>query len=455
MHLTRSILAPAGYPPEKLTWLTTAIAQSDTNQGETMRTLLGKHVALILICLLAVAESAFGAGFGIYEWSARGNALGGTLIGRADDPSTIAYNPAGITQLPGVQVMGGFTVLMPRADVDVSVLTGVQAGKSDSTHTKSLGMDGLAPNAYMTYQLNDKFWFGLGAYSRFGLASEYDSNWIGRYTEYYAGVVTYSVNPTIAYKINDQWSIAAGIEAMYFDVEIKRKLATKAKLGADSDLKMAGDCWAPGYNLAVHYKPASWFAAGLTYRGEVHPHVKGDADFSGPILADPTRADQDMRGYLDLPASWALGLAFFPTDRLSVEVDAIYTMWSSYKKITFDYDILGENSEAKDWKDVWRFQVGVEYAYNDWLDLRCGYVFDESPINDAHYDYMVPMTDRHIFSVGTGMHWGDYTVDMSYGYLYSPSKSATLPANAAGEIHDASFKNGHCHMLGLNFGYTF
>jgi long-chain fatty acid transport protein len=302
-HSTSSISDQADRTPfrEKPSGLTAADRTiNDDNQGETMRTLLGKHVALTLICLLAVAESAFGAGFGIYEWSARGNALGGSMIGRADDPSTVAYNPAGITQLPGVQVMGGFTMLMPRADVDVSVLTGVQAGKSDSTHTKSLGMDGLAPNAYMTYQLNDRFWFGLGAYTRFGLASEYDEDWIGKYAEYYAGVKTYSINPTIAYKINDQWSVAAGVEAMYFDVEIKRKLATP---GADSDVKMGGDCWAPGYNLAVHYKPASWFAAGLTYRGEVHPHVKGDADFSGPIQANPKYADQDMRGYLDLPAS--------------------------------------------------------------------------------------------------------------------------------------------------------
>lgn len=330
-----------------------------------MRTLLGKHVALTLICLLAVAESAFGAGFGIYEWSARGNALGGAMIGRADDPSAVAYNPAGITQLPGVQVMGGFTMLMPQAKVDVSVTGGPQDGESDSAHTKSLGMDGFAPNAYMTYQLNDRFWFGLGAYTRFGLASEFDKDWIGRYTEYYAGVVTYSVNPTLAYKINDQWSVAAGIEAMYFDVEIKRQLATRALFGKDSDLKMAGDCWAPGYNLALHYKPASWFAAGLIYRGEVHPHVKGDADYSGPIETMGLRKDQDMRGYLDLPSSWALGLAFFPTDKLSIELDAIYTMWSSYNRIKFDFDLDGVEREAKDWKDVWRFQLGVEYAYND------------------------------------------------------------------------------------------
>lgn len=315
-----------------------------------MRIQLWKRAGLPLICLLMLVDSAFGAGFGIYEWSARGNALGGAMIGKADDPSAVAYNPAGITQLPGVQVMGGFTALMPSASVEVeseTLMGGTSLGKeSGSDDTKSLGLDGMAPHAYLTWQINDRFWFGLGAFTRFGLASEYDSNWAGRYAEYYAGVATYSINPNIAYKINDQWSVAAGIEAMYFDVEIKRKLFSG--VGADdSDVKMAGDCWAPGYNFALHYKPTQWFAAGLTYRGEVHPHIEGDADFSGSVQENSKYADQSMRGYLDLPASWSLGLAFQLTEKLSLEFDAIYTLWSSYEAIEFDYDLVGEKAKLK------------------------------------------------------------------------------------------------------------
>ncbi|MDD2219265.1 MAG: hypothetical protein PHS63_04140, partial [Desulfoplanes sp.] len=86
-----------------------------------MRTQMWKRIGLTTACIFLLAETAFGAGYGIYEWSARGNAMGGAMIGKADDPSAVAYNPAGITQLPGVQVMGGVTALMPRSTVDVSV----------------------------------------------------------------------------------------------------------------------------------------------------------------------------------------------------------------------------------------------------------------------------------------------------------------------------------------------
>ncbi|GAU08484.1 OmpP1/FadL family transporter [Desulfoplanes formicivorans] len=415
-----------------------------------MRIQLWKRVGLPLVCLLMLVDSAFGAGFGIYEWSARGNALGGAMIGKADDPSAVAYNPAGITQLPGVQVMGGFTALMPSATVEVET----DGGESGSWDTHDLGLDGIAPHAYLTWQMNDKFWFGLGAFTRFGLASEYDSNWAGRYAEYYAGVATYSINPSIAYKINEQWSVAAGIEAMYLDIEIKRKIYTGAK---DIDADLAGDCWAPGYNLGIHYKPVKWFSAGLTYRSEIHPHVEGDVDFSNNSKG---LYDQSVVGYLNLPASWSLGLAFQLNEKLNLEVDGIFTQWSAYKDIRFAYDTLTTQKEEKNWKDVWRFQVGLEYAYNDWLDLRCGYVYDQSPINDAHYDYMIPLTDRHIFSVGTGMHWGNVTLDLSYGYLFSQDKDVDIEVVLSKDYgisqkQEATFKNAHCHMVGMTIGYTF
>jgi long-chain fatty acid transport protein len=81
------------------------------------------------MCMLVLgAGPAFGAGYGIYEWSARGNALGGTLVGRADDASTVAYNPAGMTQLNGTQVMAGLSGINPQVDVVTK-----NGGKTETT----------------------------------------------------------------------------------------------------------------------------------------------------------------------------------------------------------------------------------------------------------------------------------------------------------------------------------
>ena len=74
-------------------------------------------------------------------------------------------------------------------------------------------------------------------------------------------------------------------------------------------------------------------------------------------------------------------------------------------------------AREKDWDDVWRFQIGLEYKANDWLDLRLGYVFDESPIPDEWADYLIPTNDRQLYSIGCGMHWDTWIVDLSYTYL--------------------------------------
>lgn len=137
-----------------------------------MRTLKTWVMACCLVLL--ATQMSFAAGFGIYEWSARGNALGGATVGRADDPSAIASNPAGITQLDGLQVLAGFTAIHPVLDI-----------RTGNTWTSS-DKDALwiPPHFYATWKVNDRYSIGLGTYSRFGLGSVFDENWAGRYNSY-------------------------------------------------------------------------------------------------------------------------------------------------------------------------------------------------------------------------------------------------------------------------------
>ena len=128
-----------------------------------------------VVLLLAVGlQSGYGAGFGLYEGSARGNALGGTMVGRADDPSAIYYNPAGITQLSGMQVMVGATAIRP----STTVKTMTPAGE---VSTESEDNTWIPPHLYGTYQVVDNVWAGVGLFSRFGLGTEFPSDWPGRY----------------------------------------------------------------------------------------------------------------------------------------------------------------------------------------------------------------------------------------------------------------------------------
>jgi long-chain fatty acid transport protein len=115
--------------------------------------------------------------------------------------------------------------------------------------------------------------------------------------------------------------------------------------------------------------------------------------------------------------------------------------------------LKSETTQAKNWEDVWRFNIGVEYAALDWLDLRLGYVFDQSPVQDETIDYMVPANDRHLFNGGLGFHWDSWVVDVNYTYLMIMDRD--IDGRPQDGVYDGEIDNADAHMVGLSVGYKF
>ncbi len=390
----------------------------------------------VLLACLATLQPVYGAGFGLYEGSARGNALGGTLVGRADDPSAIYYNPAGITQLKGCEVEGGATFITPATDVRTTSASGQKT-------TSSKDNTWIPPHLYGTYQASDSIWLGMGIYSRFGLGTEFPSTWPGRYNSYDARIETVSYNPDVALKINDQLSVAAGVQAVTFDMKLKRKLPYQPN--NDLDLSLTGDAVGYGYNLGIRYAPLKWLALGAAYQSQVDEDIDGQAS----IHVKKT----DASGDITLPDEIFLGVTFKPLDKLSLEIGALRTGWSSYDQLKIKFDdptVLGksESITPKDWDDVWRYQFGVEYSLTDKWDLRAGYVIDQEPIPDSTVDYLVPANDRQLYSVGCGYKWSTWALDLSYTYLRIDDR--TVDARPADGVLPSEFENGDAHMIGVS-----
>lgn len=202
----------------------------------------------VAIFLVAAQTACFAAGFALYEFSARGNALGGTLVARADDPAAVAFNPAGITQLPGTWSQAGLSMITPGARLVANV-----GGTDVSTRVEPNTF--YPPHAFLTHQLNDRVWMGVGLTTRFGLGTEYDPDWVGRFNVYNAEIRSFSLNPNLAFKLSDDLSVAVGVEAMYFDFLLEKKLDfTSFGLG-EVDAKLAGDSIAYGINLGPITSP--------------------------------------------------------------------------------------------------------------------------------------------------------------------------------------------------------
>lgn len=427
-----------------------------------MRTRLKSWVIAWGLVLLT-AQFCSAAGFGIYEWSARGNALGGATVGRADDPSALASNPAGITQLDGIQVLTGFTAIHPVLDIRTE----------DEWETSDEDSLWIPPHFYATWKINDFYSVGLGTFSRFGLGSVFDEDWNGRYNSYEAIIESMSINPNMAIRFNDKFSAAFGVDATYLNFSKKQKINWTGTgiPSLDGDAHLEADGWGYGFNMALHYKPCQYAKVGLSYRSPVTMDVNGDADFTMPSAYDGTMldvigafSDTNAHGTVTLPDSFALGIAMYPTEKLSIEVGAVYTLWSKYDELTIKYSdpvvfdpatmsLKSETTQAKNWEDVWRFNIGVEYAALDWLDLRLGYVFDQSPVQDETIDYMVPANDRHLFNGGLGFHWDSWVVDVNYTYLMIMDRD--IDGRPEDGVYDGEIDNADAHMVGLSVGYKF
>lgn len=424
-----------------------------------MRTLKTWVMACCLVLL--ATQLSFAAGFGIYEWSARGNALGGATVGRADDPSALATNPAGITQLDGVQVLGGFTAIHPVLDVKAD-------GKWYSSDKDSLW---IPPHFFATWKVNDHYTIGLGTFSRFGLGSVFDDDWGGRYNSYEAIIESVSINPNVAVKVTDKLSAAFGVEAMYLSFSQKKKLdwSQTGNPALDGKGHLEADGMGYGFNMALHYQPCDYAKLGLSYRSPVTMKVTGDADFSMPAAYSGTPLDTfgafrdtSASGTVTLPDSFSFGVAIYPIEKFSVEIGAVYTLWSKYDELKINYGdavvprpgpvLVDQTLSPKNWEDVWRFNIGVEYAALDWLDLRAGYVFDQSPVQDDTIDYMVPANDRHLFNGGVGFHWDNWMVDVNYTYLMIMDRD--IDGRDDG-VRDGEIDNADAHMVGLSVGYKF
>ncbi|WP_461210256.1 OmpP1/FadL family transporter [Desulfocurvus sp. DL9XJH121] len=431
-------------------------------------------LVLALFLILASADTGHAAGYGIYEWSARANAMGGAFAAKADDPSAVAFNPAGITQLPGTQAMVGMTAIAPNTSVRQ---TGVGGGEGRGVDTVW-----SIPHGYITRQMTDSVWLGAGLYSRVGLGTDYqdDETFFGRYNCSYAGIKCTSIAGALAYKLTDSLSVAVAPEIILMDFSYNKytdaNFAAPNPATTDTDIKqkLHAQGWAPGYTVALHWQPDPALAVGLVYKGETRLTVNGWADFNRSSAADARLAllktvpaaaatatlldaglrDTGVKGTEPIPALATAGIMIRPLDDLTLEFDLTRTFWSSYRSLTFEYDnVLGSRKSDKKWHDTWRWMVGLEWDAASWLALRAGYVYDDSPIPDDHVDYAVPANDRQIVSLGAGLKGGAWTLDLSYSYLWVTDRQ--VAARTSEYVYTSTFEDGHSHMLGMALGYSF
>jgi len=400
-----------------------------------------KAGSLIRVAVLAALTSGFStqvsaSGFALIENSAsgQGNAYAGAAA-IAEDASTVWFNPAGMMKLSGNQVLVAGHLIDPDSkfkdegsiNADGSPLT----GDADDG-----GRTAFVPNAYWVTEINEGMKFGLGITAPFGLETDYDDTWVGRYHAVNSDLRTVNFNPSLAFEMTDKFSVGVGLNILIADVTLTNAVDFGALLGApgtaDGFVELEGDNFdglsglGYGFNIGFIYDITPRTTLGVAYRTEMDVDVKGDGKFSvpaaaAPILSSGAFQNTGLKASITLPQSLSISVAH-DIDKVKVLADITWTGWSSFEELRIDFDnpFQPDGLTTEEWEDTFRYSVGADWQYSDKITLRTGIAFDETPVpNSERRTARIPGNDRTWLSFGgTYIINSEFTIDVGYSHLF-------------------------------------
>jgi len=443
----------------KKTWLKTAIA----------------------VAVGALSTQAMAAGFALNEQSISG--MGTSFAGRsssADDATTLFGNPAGMSRLDREQVSFGMAAINAKTDINdasgsfANGLAG-RSGQTSGTNEGDMVPVTAVPMGYYVKPIDDKWALGVGVYVPFGLITDYESGFQGRYFGDYSEVRVITVQPTVSYRFNEKLSVGFGPTINRIDGQLESAVPGIAG-AADSRVKIKGDDTALGFNVGALYEFSPHTRAGITYHSSVDYKLEGDTQISGndpvlgsamPGLSVNAYGKYDASLDLETPESVDVSVTHELNADWTLYAGAMWTRWSRLEQISVENQGLnpaaaaqfGTITEPQDWHDTWSYALGAAYKLNKQWTLRTGLAFDQSPTNNTHRSPRIPTGDRT--AVSFGLAWNpndDVTVDLAYSYLWEEDTTINQDKSYAGgavqQSYNATYENS-AHGFGAAMTYRF
>lgn len=370
-------------------------------------------LALGLAAALLAPQVAGAEGFAINEWSAEGVAMGGARMFAEDDAANVAYNPASITKVKGEVMKSSYTYLSPHGNY--KLYDG--AGK-EIEDGKNVVHAGWAVGSYYVRQINDKEWFGIGAFPRFAMVSEFERESKASSNAFFSKLNGVSVTPTYAHKFDKKWSAAVGAEINYVGLELQKNAYAPSAMPVGS-VQIEGESYALGWNAAANYAFDDKNEIGVVYRSRITHSLEADAKAYYSNLGVNGKAN--AYGVVTLPDSWDIGYNHKFDKKTRLELKATRTNWSTYDALNvyFDKLVFGKPNALSDknWENGWRYAIGLEHNLSDKYTVMAGFAFDESSIPCDGGDFIVPTGLRRTYSIGARYNDKKQTVAVALGWM--------------------------------------
>lgn len=420
---------------------------------------------IIAATIALASQQAVAAGFQLNAQSATG--LGRAFAGDAviaDNASSMARNPATMALFDETAMSLGFVSITSMIEVKDATYNNINGSQLSSNYDDA-GATSIVPNLHIIVPVNDKFAWGVNAYSNFGTKTDFGDSFVG--SEYGGQTEIFSVNFGLAgsYRIDKQWSVGAGLDFIYGQGTLKRSLSDSFYDGPVYPANIDGgqtsyldsqngssrldvdsaDGWGVGFNIGTVYELDENNRFGLAYR------------YSPEITAE----DGDQKIKLPLPdmAEFS-GYHRLENSKFAVHYSAQWIGWKAFEDLKLNNVAIKEYN----WKNTYHISLGGTYYLNQDWTLRAGYMFDESA-QDKTTSFSVPDSDRNWLSTGFTYHMSPKSnIDFGFTYLIGSDvdvteKTANPNFGQPGQPEYISSMTGTTHadaiLVGLQYSRTF
>lgn len=369
------------------------------------------------------AGTASAAGFALAEQS--GSGLGNAYAGAAasaEDATTVFFNPAGMSKLDGKQFAVAGHIIDLSAEFSGTGTRPVALGGPGNTGGQGGDAGGISfvPNVYLVMQYDERIHLGLGVNVPFGLTTEYDDDWVGRFQGIKSELMAPNINPSISYKLSDTVSIGVGINYQIADAELTNAVVTTSGEGR-TKLEADDDGW--GWNIGVLFEIGPASRIGVSYRSAIDYELEGDVTTTvlatgAPVPAGTFPAKADVT----FPDMFSVSLAHALNDKVQLLADVTFTRWSEIDTVNVIDTSTGATRDVLrfNFDDAWRFSIGANYKLNDAWILKGGLAYDQTPVKDAQSRTVrLPDNDRKWIAIGGQRKVGAAgKLDIGYAHLF-------------------------------------
>ncbi len=394
-----------------------------------------KKFLFLAVTLFAINQSqSFASGYStnITSTSGLANSYAGSASG-IHDISDMFYNPAIIADVKTNQFIASITQL--NINIKASSASASLAGNSVAGNNGGgdVGQNAQIPAFYLASPLSKNIVFGLSVTTPFGLATKYDQNWVGRYNAIESSIVTTNINPSISYKINDDFSIAAGFQAQRIQSTLSKAVYSAA---GDALGKLSGSDWGYGYNFGAKYKLNNYLQFGLGYRSKIDYKITGQTQISYPYNLVST-----FNAKTTTPESLTFGGALKLNNKVELASDVTWTRWSRLKSLVINAQnsLLNDRTDFN-WHDSFLYSLGANFSINEKSLIRTGIAYEKNSISNSSREPRVPAGDIIWTSVGFSYKINKtFSIDATYLHQFFKNLTANV-GSVAGSGVQANYK---------------